>query len=679
MLRIIRTEKFIKTDSKQTLKNLVTLGIWSRLFFLVLFAVSTSVVSAQEEGNSKPDRIWNVKIEGNQQYKDIVLKKYIANEAPSIWKKITFFNEKGYYISIPEIKRDAIRIERFYQRRGYNEAQVTYRLDTKNKEWKKELVFIVTEKTPIKIDSVKMTIRATSKDSTVIYNSEEFKKELNKLPFRKGKIYQPVLKTDVEAEMDQILRNLGYAYASSEIQAEVDTVAKKASLEMITYPGTRARFDSIKVEGETTLGEKYIIRETGIEKGTYFNDDAMREAQRELFGHHLFRFALVSIPEQEKDSTINILLRIKERTLRSVQITFGAGNYDRLNEPLRLGNSYKLFRTQASWSYRNVRRKGELFTTSAKLSAFDMRLGASYLFPYVYNTKSSITIAPFVQRRIERAYSIDTGGIRNSFGYNYTESVTGIFSYDFTLNQEFDVQEDEEGNAVVSPDSILNYNISSFKFNIYASKGSPRRGNGFIIQPFLELSGLFNEATFSFQKAALDLRGYKELNKSLVVAGRLSGGSIYYAKQDSLPADIRFYNGGSSEVRGWGRQELGPKDAVFDTLGAFTGYVPTGGKATFSFNFELRQDIDRFIKGLSVAAFLDGGQVWRTIRTTSDRPIQYGVGGGVRYNSPIGPIRVDIAYKVNPTDADLNIYQGDKSRSSAWNRWGLHFSIGQAF
>lgn len=635
-------------------------------------------VLAQEEG--KPDRIWNVKIEGNKQYKDIVLKKNISNSAPSIWKKITFFNENGYYVSIPEIKRDAIRIERFYQRRGFDEVEVSYRLESKNKEWKKELIFMVIENSPIRIDSVQISTQTSMKDSTVIYESSEFKKELNRLPFRKGKIYQPVLKADVESEMSQILRDLGYPYAYAEVQSKVDTLAKKASIAMLTYPGPRARFDSILVDGESTLDDKYIIRETGLIEGDYFSDDAMRDAQRELFGHHLFKFALISIPDQPQDTTINVLLRVKERTLRSVRISFGIGNYDRFGgEALGFDNFYKLLRTQASWSYRNARRKGELFSTSAKLSAFDLRLGASYLFPYVYNTKSSITIAPFVQRRIERSYSIDTGGIRNSFGYNYSESVTGTFSYDFTLNREFDVQEDENGNSVVSPDSILNYNISSFKFNVYASRGLPRGGNGFIIQPFLELSGLFNEASFSFQKAAVDVRGYRKLNESLTAASRVSVGSIYYSKQDSLPADIRFYNGGSSEVRGWGRQELGPKEAVFDTLGNFTGYVPVGGKATFSFNFELRQDIDRFVKGLSVAAFLDGGQVWRNMTDLKGRAVQYGVGGGVRYNSPIGPIRVDVGYKINPTDADLNIFQGDKSLSSPWDRWSLHFSIGQAF
>ncbi len=637
-----------------------------------------SQLIAQDEG--KPDRIWNVKIEGNDTYNDIVLKKYISNEAPSIWKKITFFNEKGFYVSETEIRRDVIRLERFYQRRGFNEVDVNYRLESKNKEWKKELIFMVVENTPIRIDSVQVLLQTSMRDSSVIYGNEKFKKELNRLPYRKGKIYQPVSKAQVESDFTNILRNLGYPYAETEVQTKVDTTAKKASVAMLTYPGPRARFDSMFVEGETTLDAKYIRRETGIDKNEYFSDEAMREAQRELFGHHLLRFALISIPDQEQDSTINVLARVKERSLRSFAATFGIGNYDRFNDDrLTVLNSYKLFRAQASWSHRNARGKGELFSLNGKLSAFDLRLGASYLFPYVYNTKSSITISPFVQRRIERAYSIDTGGIRNSFGYNYSESVTGTFNYDFTLNREFDVKENEDGTSVVSPDSILNYNISSFKFSVYARKGLPRGGNGFTVQPFLELSGLFNEATYSFQKASLDIRGYKKLNESLVAAARVNGGSIYYAKQDSLPADIRFYNGGSSEVRGWGRQELGPKEAVFDSLGAFSGYVPTGGKATLSFNFELRQDVDRFIKGLSFAGFIDGGQVWKTIRTTENRPIQFGVGGGVRYESPIGPIRVDLGYKVNPTDEDLNIYQGDDSMSSAWNRWHFHFSIGQAF
>ena len=55
-----------------------------------------------------------------------------------------------------------------------------------------------------------------------------------------------------------------------------------------------------------------------------------------------------------------------------------------------------------------------------------------------------------------------------------------------------------------------------------------------------------------------------------------------------------------------------------------------------------------------------------------------GAGGGIRYQSPIGPIRIDIGYKLNPTDEDLNIYEGT-DYGSKWSRIGIHFSIGQAF
>jgi outer membrane protein insertion porin family len=106
--------------------------------------------------------------------------------------------------------------------------------------------------------------------------------------------------------------------------------------------------------------------------------------------------------------------------------------------------------------------------------------------------------------------------------------------------------------------------------------------------------------------------------------------------------------------------------------------VPIGGRASFSFNTEFRFRFDGFIKGFGMATFLDGGQVWRSFENIATTPIQFGTGAGLRYQSPIGPIRVDIAYKINPTDEDLQFYQG-VDFGSAWDRWGIHFSIGQAF
>ena len=119
-----------------------------------------------------------------------------------------------------------------------------------------------------------------------------------------------------------------------------------------------------------------------------------------------------------------------------------------------------------------------------------------------------------------------------------------------------------------------------------------------------------------------------------------------------------------------------------------------GGKALFSFSAEFRKQINFPFKGLGFATFLDGGQIWRgindidimrsfgfstdVIEGTEHSGVQYGVGGGLSYDTPIGPIRIDLAYKLNPTQADLAIFEG-RSYAGPIKRWAIHFSIGHPF
>lgn len=655
------------------------------LILVGVLCYSTSI-KAQESVEGKPERIWKVSIEGNERFEDIVIKKHIANQQPSAWKKLTFWARSGYLVSDLEIRRDVIRIQRFYQRRGFIDVKVSYRLESKEKEWKKHLIFTVKEGVPIRIESVDVQLSASKQDSVYIKESNDITRALSRLPYRKGRIYESIEETEVIARLDQSLRRDGYPYVNTTIKAYIDTTAKKADLVLATESGPRARFDSILVEGLETLDEKYLIRETGLQQGEYFSESALREAQREVFKHHLFRLALVSIPDQPADSTVNVLLRVRELPLRSFQLRFGAGDFDRLDEKISIYNFYRLFRAQTTWVYRNVRGRGEQFSASAKYSFYDRKISTKYLIPYVYNTKSSITINPFYQFRDERSYDINTLGLINTFGYEYSQNLTGTFSYEFGINDESNVRSNDLNNTTeVLPDSILSYNISSFTFNMYYTKNLRRGRSGLIVQPFLELSGLFGESTFSFQKASLDIRNYTELNQNLVLATRVRGGAIYYAKQDSLPSDVRFYVGGTNSVRGWDSQSLGPKRSIttVDTTGTVDrtsfSYIPVGGKALFSFNVELRQDLNGLLKGFGVATFLDGGQVWRGLLDIDPSSIQFGIGGGIRYESPIGPIRLDIGYKVNPDSKDLNKFSNGIDNGKWTDRWGLHFSIGQAF
>lgn len=653
------------------------------LFIGFLLAIPAQIIA--QNTNERPPRIWNIDFEGNTTYEDIVIKQYIANQRPGFWPRLTSRNKAGMEINTIEIRKDVIRIQRFYERRGFLDVDVSYRLVPDTNPSHLTLIFQIKENEPVIINDINVILDASDTDRALIEASESYQNALQRIQFRSGQRYQQIDEPEVVGSLSQTLRNLGFAYASSSANVQVDSLTRQARVSITNVAGPRTRISNIDIIGNTTLGSNYILRESGITYGDYYSEGMIRNAQQEVFKHHLFRLALISIPEQPRDTSLQLVLRVKELPLRSIRLRAGVGDFDRFDDRLNYLNFFRLLRSQVSWVYRNVRGKGEQFSTQAKLSYYEKNLGFEYLFPYVFNTKSSFSVNPYIQNRIEKSYSITRGGIVNSFGYEYNRNLTGTISYEFALNNEYDIANDFNEEVVeILPDSILAYNISSFQFNLYYARGLVRGRRGLIIQPYLEFSGLFGESTFSFQKAALDLRKYSEITPGLVIATRFRGGAIYYAKQDSLPADIEYYSGGTSSVRGWGRDNLGPKRAsiTYDTTSSGieqrVRYVPVGGKAFLNFNIEARQNLNSFIRGFEIAAFLDGGQVWGSLKRLNDRPVQFGTGGGLRYNSPIGPIRIDLAYKLNPTDQDIGIYQGI-NYGGRYSRWRIHFSIGQAF
>jgi outer membrane protein insertion porin family len=278
---------------------------------------------------------------------------------------------------------------------------------------------------------------------------------------------------------------------------------------------------------------------------------------------------------------------------------------------------------------------------------------------------------------LEPNYELLSAGVTNSLIYQYSRYLAGSLSYEYTKNDEIS----QRSNANL-PDTSKNYDISSLQLNGYYNNTFGRNiHRGWAVQPSIEVSGFFGLADYKFQKLSLDVRRYTPLTKSTTLVTRVQGGKLLSVRTDSLPKHIRYYLGGTSSVRGWYRHELGPKRAITSSNGnktTFEKYVPKGGRTFFSFNLEIRQDISPLINGFGIAAFLDGGQLWRRGIEFGERPLQFGAGGGLRYNSPIGPVRLYVGYKVNPTAKDLNRYQGH-DYGNIWNRIAIHVSIGQAF
>jgi len=632
--------------------------LWIPMLFLLLEpAVSGhhQLFALQPEN----DQVWKIKINGNETFRDIVIGRVISAEDPNFWKRIAFWSRSGFEVNETEIRRDVIRIERFYQRRGFPHVKVSYRLETGKKDWKKNLYFEIDEGPPLLINDVIYRYEADKEFAEQFENSSGFRSARRKHAFQTGRRYEIIQTPDVIGRFTDVIKNLGYAHARVTLDARVDSSRNIADITITSIPGPRTYIDQITIDGGEMIPKSLILKESGLEPGEMYKLDKIQQAQVDLFNHHLFRFATVSIPPQAVDSTLLVNISIRENSPRTVEVLFGLGTED-------------IVRGQASWIHRNVLGAANRFSVTGRASFIEQSANFDYLVPYVFNTHSSIVISPFFQHLLEKSFELTRGGITNSFIYQYRENFTGTFSYQFTRNLELSQQFN-----VTLPDTSLTYNLSSFRLSGYYRPGFSREGQGWVIQPFAEFSGFFGAASFAFQKLSVDVRRFTRLTNSTTLATRIEAGGIYDVQTDSLPRNLRFFLGGTSSVRGWARHELGPKRARVDSAG-FIRYVPVGGRATFGFNIEIRQELNSFIKGFGVAAFLDGGQVWRSPGDLGARPLQFALGGGFRYRSPIGPLRVDVGYKLNPTDEDLNIFEGEDFGNTL-DRIGIHFSVGQAF
>jgi translocation and assembly module TamA len=145
----------------------------------------------------------------------------------------------------------------------------------------------------------------------------------------------------------------------------------------------------------------------------------------------------------------------------------------------------------------------------------------------------------------------------------------------------------------------------------------------------------------------------------LVLASFIKGGSIFNQPLDAIPPNKRFYSGGGGSIRGYAHQLIGPLDSQ---------YIPEGGKSLAEIGTEIRF---KTTETTGVVSFIEGGAVTKGLTPEFAKHTLWGAGVGFRYYSPLGPIRVDIAFPLKRRK-DLN----GRFIDSAFQ---LYLSVGQAF
>jgi outer membrane protein insertion porin family len=605
-------------------------------------------------------RVWKVFFEGNETHPDIVLQEVVANESVSWLRRRQFWRRNGELFSETEARRDVIRLERFYQRRGFPDVRVDVEVEEGGKPWRRHVRFHIHEGRPIVINEFNYTIQAPDDRVEELTSTRAFSRLITRNPMAEERRFESIRLSDTEGAFLSYLQDMGHAFAKATVETHIDSVGYVASVQVTLDPGPLSWFGFMHVEGQETVSEDLIRRESGISEGQVYSRKAISRAQQEIFSHHLFRFITISIPEQPRDTTVELSVRVREHPLRSIQLLAGAGTEE-------------IVRAGVTWMHRNPFGNAHSFTFSARASFIEQRASIDYLVPYIFNTFSSFIFSSFGQRLDEPGYRLYRAGATNSFVYQYSQQLAGTLSYEFTRNEEI-----LKDRSFVFRDSTQLYNQSVIRFTGYFNESTLERGEGWAIRPFYEISGFLNTGTLQYQRISLDLRRFLDLSRTSQIALRANSGLLFTDDPGDLPSNIRYYLGGTNSVRGWGRNSLGPQRPSFNADGVFSGYIPNGGRLNLSFNTEWRQDLPFIYRHFGIALFFDGGQVWRSYADFDPADFRFGVGGGLRYQSPIGPVRFDVGYKINPDDVDLGRYNG-QDFGGRLARWGFHFSIGQAF
>jgi outer membrane protein insertion porin family len=572
--------------------------------------------------------------------------------------------------------------------------------------------------------------------------------------FDLGERYTEFRRIQIEDQVRTWLRNQGFAFAQVRSAARIDSSANVADIRFYVDPGPLARFGRILVEGNRSVDRSVVLRELPFNEGDRFSASKISQGQRQLFGLNLFRVALADVPSQPRDSTVTVRYRVREASMRTLsgQIGFGAqtgvtteGSWTHRNffgqaRTLNIGLTAQTGFPENPPAFLPDFLSGTATQEPSRL------LGATVTLrqPYLFTPRLSGSLSPFVRERLNNKLAADTTrfldlnerqfGLNTTLVYDLLPFRTVSLQHSFARTQQFtpvDLDDDDEAepaDADLFDKSVLTLSGTVGKTDDFLD---PRRG--VVARPSLSLGGAVMQSDVEFLRTSTEMTGYLPLTGSLSAALRLFGGRLWPLgdSRDALTipltapneriltnvraqnrfSDFLFYTGGGSNVRGWAPQVGGGKILRPSPI-AQDGFVyePIGGRTRAGLNLELRFGLPGLGPNWQAATFFDAAYISEgnltltpsprasdVLRRPDGTPVASdpeqwiaGTGAGLRFQTPIGFLRLDLAYKLNPDDLDLRrprdvarAVRDDRPVSSVdarfIRRFRLHFGLGRSF
>ena len=584
------------------------------------------------------------------------------------------FGEKHYF-SREQFEADLKRVEAFYRDRGYPDARVSsFDVQLSEDQNSVKVAVTVSEGEPIRVERVVFT-------GTEPLPEEHRQSLESSLPLKEGApLDRAILQASREATLDE-LKDHGYPYASVRLLEEPGSTDHLRVVTLQAEPGTLAHFGALDIQGNSSVSDRVIRRQLTFRRGQVYQQSKVLESQRRLYTLELFQFASVKSDTQEKAPEIPTRVTVKEGKHRKVNFSFGYGSEERA-------------RAEIDWRHVNFFGGARSAGVVARYSGLDRGVRLNLTEPYVFTRNYSLGLSAQSWHSDEPAFVLDTTGGRATItrrfgrvsGPGLGTNNNASTSLSFTYANEYESSTiDEDALADLSfRDELIALGLNptglgqedpgvtkGLRSSLFLDAGRNTTGHlldarkGYVASLHVEQAGGWLQGDYDYYEVTGEARYYLPLGSRAVLALRGRGGSIEGlgdgASVASVPFHKRYFLGGATNLRGWGRFDVSPLSG---------SGLPIGGLTMMNFSTELRVPL---VGNLGGVVFLDGGNVWRDPWDFNLNDVRYDVGPGIRYKTPIGPLRVDVGYQLNPIPG-LLVNGKPEPR-----RFRFHFSIGQAF
>ncbi len=570
-------------------------------------------------------RVEKIRFIGNAAYTEKKLKSLMKTSEKGFF---SWFTDSGD-LKMEDLNQDTALIAAFYQNNGYIQVKVSDPQVAYKETWI-EVEIKIDEGQQFKVGQVDVT-------GDLIFPREVLNE---KLKITKEVFYnREVIRKDV-LDLNDLYADEGYAYANIVPQLNRDL---KTSTVNITYQidkGKQVFFERIVIGGNTKTRDKVIRRQLQVYEQGLYSGSALKKGVRSLYRLDFFEDVKVNTNKGSADDKMVLKIDVTEKPTGA--FSFGGGY-----------STVETLFFQASIVQRNLFGRGQVLGVKAEIGGRSSRYSLSFTEPWLFDIPLSAGGDLYNWVYDYDTYLKASMGGRVRFSYPIFEFTRVHLNYrydradikDVTENASDDIKDLEGVNITSSVYSALSYDSRDKIFN-------PTEGSKHQISA--EYAGL--GGNIGYTKLLAETGWYIPLVWKTVGFLHAEGGHVVESGGKTLPDYERFYLGGINSLRGFGFQDIYVLDKNGDKI---------GGNKYIQMNVELILPLIAKA-GLVGVLFYDTGNVYGSDETVDLGGLRQSVGYGIRWYSPMGPMRLECGYILNPEPGE-----------QTGGRW--EFSMGGAF